>query len=98
VKQIAYGNNLLRLKIVNQRYKPLQVFFKNSLWNGNACFAEVTGFSKMKVGYNERFFGFPKRTALGGKPKSLIPDFMWKRWLHASVQRYCRSGVCRALQ
>ena len=40
---------------------------KNCLRNGDAAFPEMTAFTEMEIGKDQRFFFFPEHGAPGGK-------------------------------
>jgi hypothetical protein len=65
MEEIAYYNELPWLKVLQLLDQALQVFFVNSLWNGDAIFPEMSCFTKMQIRQDQCFFFFPENTPVG---------------------------------
>lgn len=76
MKHIAHGNDLPRLKILQQGGEALQVVLVDLLRNRNAGFSKMPCFAKVKIGHDERLFLLPINGPFGGKPKRLVQEFM----------------------
>ena len=66
VKHIADNNHCPGFKGLQQSNKPLNVFFKNSLWHSDTGFPEMPGFAEMKIRKNKRFLFLPVNDPVGG--------------------------------
>ena len=64
VKQITNDDKISWFKKLDLCRQPLQVFFKNSLWYGDAILSKMAGLAKVKVRKDQRLFFFPENAAL----------------------------------
>jgi hypothetical protein len=66
VKKIPDDQQLTRLKILYLRHQPLKVIAIDGGRHGDPRFSEMPGFAEMQVGYDQRFFLFPKDASVRG--------------------------------
>ena len=81
VEHISHNNQPLRAEELQQAHQSLQVPLEHGLWNSDARFPEMPGFSKMQVGYNQGSFLFPIQAALRRDPESLALQFIFEWWM-----------------
>lgn len=60
VKHVADHEHVFGFKGLEQRNKPLYIFFKNILWYGNAAFPEMPAFAQVKIAQQECFLILPE--------------------------------------
>ena len=72
VKHIPDNDQLRGLEMLDLNDQPLQILFVNGLRNRNSRFPEMTRFSEMQIGNDQRLFFFPIYRSVACKPELLI--------------------------